>query len=688
MLFLFTLVALVSSISLLGYEIPQDVELSTQLYQSQCAHKALEVVIEHCASGGVESLSSSLKKKSAVMLSLCEFQDSAIDYPLSCKKLHSDEDYHECVQDLRSTSQFWTTYSGNYRRIKSICHEEAMPFFKEHLLELFNNVTKAYTSFYSATQENTQATEQHQKDLRVQFKILKEELLSLADYQRREREITQVEMDKFRYSMLNLFGELKQQGDDGMTRLGSSLSIVNDNLEAFSMQALARAKEEFHILSSISENWEQFQNAFLAGIHEIGSTIEELANKVQESESKQLALQDSLKNNLDLSSEFHHRVRSMEFELVEHLEAKSTLIEHKLGFLLDSVESLFNKSMLMVEKGHAEMMDSVQDVNTLLQEQKAALIETFSYLNDQSTKLLTLWNLIRPIFKAVGFANVLTFIWYFDDAVCGYIATTHSDIFNYTNTLFRKKTIVVSLRGTRSLSDVLTDLRVDMVPFKQVHHRLPRCGEKCKVHKGFAAYFDNTLAAIEDTLVAELDNARSSEDYELVVVGHSMGGSVAILLALHFLGLGYEKLTLVTMGQPLVGNSEFTTWADFVLGSYLPMEHGSFERKYLRVIHKGDLVTQVPSTSRNFLDKYAQFQNQVYLNVTGGETNPKPEEVVDCFSETNPLCIANDFKTWGSVDSALDGAENYRNLSDCLVSDFEYQVHAVQTYVYSVSYLI
>lgn len=410
MLFLFTLVALVSSISLLGYEIPQDVELSTQLYQSQCAHKALEVVIEHCASGGVESLSLSLRKKLAVMLSLCEFQDSAIDYPLSCKKLHSDEDYHECVQDLRSTSQFWTTYSGNYRRIKSICHEEAMPFFKEHLLELFDNVTKAYTSFYLATQENTQATEQHQKDLRVQFKILKEELLSLADYQRREREITQVEMDKFRYSMLNLFGELKQQGDDGMTRLGSSLSIINDNLEAFSMQALARAKEEFHILKSTSENWEQFQNAFLAGIHEIGSTIEELANKVQESESKQLALQDSLKNNLDVFSEFHHRVRSMEFELVEHLEAQSTLIEHKLGFLLDSVECLFNKSMLMVEKGHSEMMDSVQDVNTLLQEQKAALIETFTYLNDQSTKLLTLWNLIRPILKAVGFASVLTFI--------------------------------------------------------------------------------------------------------------------------------------------------------------------------------------------------------------------------------------------------------------------------------------
>lgn len=235
--------------------------------------------------------------------------------------------------------------------------------------------------------------------------------------------------------------------------------------------------------------------------------------------------------------------------------------------------------------------------------------------------------------------------WYFDDAVCGYIATTYSDIFNYEEpsiSLKRKKTIVVSLRGTRSLNDVLADIRVDMVPYHNLHKHLPYCGEKCKIHEGFAAYYENTLQAIHKKLKTELSSA-SNEDYELVIVGHSMGGSVALLLALHFLDLGFDKLSLVTMGQPLVGNSDFTTWADYVLGSYLPVNHGSYDRKFLRVIHKGDLVTQVPSTSSNFLDEFTQFQNQIYVNVTGSETHPSNSEVVNCFSGTNPHCIADDF---------------------------------------------
>lgn len=234
--------------------------------------------------------------------------------------------------------------------------------------------------------------------------------------------------------------------------------------------------------------------------------------------------------------------------------------------------------------------------------------------------------------------------WYFDDAVCGYIASTYSNIFEYEEdtSMRKKKTIVVGLRGTRSVSDVLADMRVDMALYQSLKRALPFCGQKCKIHKGFASYYKKTLAAIEDKLVDELELGKD-EDYELVFVGHSLGGSVALLLALHFLDLGYDKLTLVTMGQPRVGNNEFTSWADFVLGSYHPLKHGSFDRKYMRVIHKGDLVTQVPSTSAHFIDRYDQFLNQVYLNITGSNTKPKAGELVDCFSERNSLCVANDF---------------------------------------------
>lgn len=234
--------------------------------------------------------------------------------------------------------------------------------------------------------------------------------------------------------------------------------------------------------------------------------------------------------------------------------------------------------------------------------------------------------------------------WYFDDSVAGYIATTKSNIFKYKQpeehvNSGKMKTIIVSLRGTRSLYDTIADLKVDMVSYSNLRYSLPYCGTNCKIHIGFNEYFHNTLRAIHLVLENELEGL---ENYELVILGHSMGGSVALLLALHYLDLGYERITLVTMGQPLVGNKEFTTWADYVLGSYMPVEHNRFDRVYLRIVHKGDIVTTIPRNGGLF-ENYYQFNNQIYLNISTTETLPGPEQVVDCFTGDNSKCIAKDF---------------------------------------------
>ncbi|SGZ55233.1 CIC11C00000002041 [Sungouiella intermedia] len=235
--------------------------------------------------------------------------------------------------------------------------------------------------------------------------------------------------------------------------------------------------------------------------------------------------------------------------------------------------------------------------------------------------------------------------WYFDDSVAGYIATTHSNIFQYKDpsTIMsrKKKTIVVSLRGTRSLYDTIADLKVDMVSYSNLRYSLPYCGLNCKIHIGFNEYFQNTIRTIHLVLENELEDL---EDYELVMLGHSMGGSVALLLALHYLDLGYGKITLVTMGQPLVGNREFTTWADYVLGSYMPVTHNTFDRIYLRVVHKGDIVTTIPKNGGMLFEHYYQFDNQIYLNISARDTMPGPQQVVDCFSGDNSRCIAKDFQ--------------------------------------------
>lgn len=255
------------------------------------------------------------------------------------------------------------------------------------------------------------------------------------------------------------------------------------------------------------------------------------------------------------------------------------------------------------------------------------------------------------------FQNVsLVHQWHFDDSVCGYIASTRSDIFHYHTVpeLARaKKTIIVAIRGTRSLHDTVTDLQVAMVPYGGVHQRLPPCGADCKVHLGFLRYYEATLAAVEPYLLEQLRDI-GSDDYELVLLGHSMGGSVALLLALYCLEHGFDKVSLVTMGQPLTGNKPFVSWADSVLGSTQPLEHSSFDRKFIRVLHKDDIVTQVPMHGTDVFDVYHAFDNQIYVNSTGRTVEPGLDDVVECWTADHPRCIKKDFS-----GTFLAGHRNY-----------------------------
>lgn len=270
------------------------------------------------------------------------------------------------------------------------------------------------------------------------------------------------------------------------------------------------------------------------------------------------------------------------------------------------------------------------------------------------------------------FPNIsLVYQWYFDDAVCGYIAITYSNIFNYSapqNSSDPKKTIIVSLRGTRSIFDTITDTKIEMTSYYGGKNFLPYCGPYCKVHRGFYVVYRNTLSKIDRYLSTELE---FEDNYELIFMGHSMGGSVALLLALHYYDLGWDKLSLVTMGQPLTGNGHFTQWVDLIMGSSDKAAHGSYSRKFLRIIHKDDVVTTIPK-STSIWDSYQQFDNQIYLNCSSSVVEPTPDQVVDCYSADNEYCISGDFGPdylWRPVDSLYENHNTYfRRLGMCGIS--------------------
>lgn len=88
------------------------------------------------------------------------------------------------------------------------------------------------------------------------------------------------------------------------------------------------------------------------------------------------------------------------------------------------------------------------------------------------------------------------------------------------------ESIIISIRGTASLSDVITDLYVEVAPFLDPE-------KKILAHRGMAetskTIFSNIFNIVRD---ARSMNNGKYKSYRIIITGHSLGGGVATLLGL------------------------------------------------------------------------------------------------------------------------------------------------------------
>ena len=130
--------------------------------------------------------------------------------------------------------------------------------------------------------------------------------------------------------------------------------------------------------------------------------------------------------------------------------------------------------------------------------------------------------------------------------------------------------IIVSCRGTEpaQFSDILADL-------KAIPVRHPRAG---RVHKGFKEYTD----LVFDEIIEHVKKMRKKEE-NVFVVGHSLGGAMAVLVAEGLSSAGIPVKELRTFGQPRVGNRQFRRHLE-----------GCDIGRYIRYVNNNDIVPRVP----------------------------------------------------------------------------------------------
>lgn len=229
---------------------------------------------------------------------------------------------------------------------------------------------------------------------------------------------------------------------------------------------------------------------------------------------------------------------------------------------------------------------------------------------------------------------------------CGYIALSHPPF---------PKRIIVAFRGTHSLSNVLADLSVyphEYVPYMGdsgqdgdgASWSQRRCAN-CTVHAGFLKSWKNTQSTIIPTV---LDLKERYPNYELVLVGHSLGGALATLAGIDMQLRGWEPL-VTTFGEPKVGNEKFVNFFDELFAlNYSNQTSNRSQMRFRRVTHVNDPVPLLPPEEWG----YKMHAGEIFIS--------KPDLPVSksdlhfCDGDQDHRCIAGKDETLLSLHKDLD----------------------------------
>lgn len=268
-------------------------------YKSSCSKQALRNLLEVCVKYGPDQVDPKLTRLVATKLAICEFENSNILYPLSCNQLESSLDL--CILELEKSPQFWTTFSGYYQEIPRICHEASIPFQKDHIVDLYSNVTKIYEQLLQDYRQS-QEWNHHIQD---QFAQKFEDIFSYLNCNFKQY---QQSSDEYFHQW---YQNIKFENSNALKSMETAFNNLQAHIDDIDTQ-IFNFQLNFHKFQSIIDNWnldttiENMKSQYLDDLIKVGDTSSHLVNQIlQQMEGLDIVTIKNSENIDKLSAKLH-----------------------------------------------------------------------------------------------------------------------------------------------------------------------------------------------------------------------------------------------------------------------------------------------------------------------------------------------------------------------------------------------
>ena len=175
---------------------------------------------------------------------------------------------------------------------------------------------------------------------------------------------------------------------------------------------------------------------------------------------------------------------------------------------------------------------------------------------------------------------------------------------------------ILAIAGTESLKDVEVDFRAGRVPLDDgipLDEKEKHAGDKIFVHRGFRDYADVVLSdGLFERLTTSLKN---NPNEKLYLTGHSLGGSVAIVMGLRLADAGVDKnqFAVITFGSMAVGSDALAkNYEDKVDVTRVVMK-GDMLKKSMRALGYAEFGDVIKYESHSGND-HSEHKMAVYLD--------------------------------------------------------------------------